>query len=116
MKRCRCKGVGMNRNIALSVVLASAVLNLCIIQAGAQKGSAPAPVPEYKPGQVWTYNTASGADNSRIVILRLDPAGKKGRVVHVRIDNIPLPNCGGFHLTTAIGHVAISEGALRRST
>ena len=91
-------------------------LFLSVFPAGAQQITAQVALPDYKPGQVWTYKTAPGADDSRIVILRVEPASKKGRVIHVRIENLPLPNCGGFHLTTAIEHLAISEKALRQST
>jgi hypothetical protein len=106
----------VNRNFAFSRVLTSFLLVLCMSQAGAQQSPAPLTVPDYKAGQVWTYKTAPGAEDSRIVILRLEPAGKKGRIIHVRVENLPLPSCGGFHLTTAIEHLAISEEALRHST
>jgi hypothetical protein len=105
----------MKTSVSASVVLTSVILALGMSQAGAQQSSSTA-FPEYKPGQVWTYKTAPGAENSRVVILRVESAGKKGRVVHVRIENMPVPSCGGFHLTTAIEHLAVSEKALRKST
>jgi hypothetical protein len=105
------KEVGVNRTFAFSRVLTSFLLVLCMSEAGAQQDPPPLTVPDYKAGQVWTYKTAPGAEDSRIVILRLEPAGKKGRIIHVRVENLPLPSCGGFHLTTAIEHLAISEEA-----
>ena len=71
---------------------------------------------EYKVGQVWNYKTAPGAEESRLVILNVESQGKKGNLVHIRIENIPTPNCAGFHLTTAIEHLAVPEKILRKST
>jgi hypothetical protein len=71
---------------------------------------------EYKAGQVWKYKTALGAEESRVVVLKVELQGKKGNLVHIRIDNMPLPSCNGMHLTTAIEHLAVPEKDLRKST
>jgi len=71
---------------------------------------------EYQPGQVWEYKTAPGAEQSTVLILKVDPAGKAGSLIHVRIENLPLPSCGRFHLTTVIEHLAVTEKMLRKST
>ena len=79
----------------------------------AQVGSAAAP--EYKAGQVWKYKTAPGIGDSTVVILKVD-TDEKSNLIHIRIDGIPLPSCGGLHPTISIEHLAITEKALRKST
>jgi hypothetical protein len=106
----------MKKHVSSSALLMAFILVFGISLARTQQTAPSTTVPEYKPGQVWTYKTASGAEGSRVVILKIEPSGKKDRLVHVRIDNMPLPSCGGFHLTTAIEHLAVSEKALRKST
>lgn len=97
----------------------AAVLLLCVTfcsgvsQSEAQEASQPV---EYKAGQVWKYKTAPGAENSTVIILKVEASGKKGNVVHIRIDNMPFQNCGGFHLPGTLDHLAVSEKALRKST
>jgi hypothetical protein len=71
---------------------------------------------EYRPGQVWDYKTARGTEGSRIVILDVQSQGNKGNLVHIRIENIPIPGCGGLRLTTVIQHLAVPEKVLRKST
>ena len=68
----------------------------------------------FKAGQVWSYKTAPGAEESKVLILQVE-SGKKGVVVHVRIDDIPVPGCGSFRIKTSIEHIAITEKTLRNS-
>jgi hypothetical protein len=64
---------------------------------------------EYKPGQVW--ETGFGPT---VTILKVEELPKVGSVVHVRIDNVPVQNCGGFHLTRTIEHMALAEKVMRK--
>jgi hypothetical protein len=64
---------------------------------------------EYKPGQVW--ETGFGPT---VTILKVEELPKFGKVVHVRVDNIPVQNCGGFHLTRTIEHMALTEKMMRK--
>jgi hypothetical protein len=82
----------------------------------AQVRSASTTAPEYKAGQVWKYKTAASVDDSVLIILKVETGGKKDNLVHIRIDGMPLPSCGGFHLTTSIEHLAVTEKALRKTT
>src|SRR5437763_10885038 len=99
----------------LNCVLAVALLLSGGTTVAAQTGAKNLP-PEYKPGQVWDYRTAAGAEESRIVVLDVDARSKKGKLVHIRIENLPVPSCGGIHLTTAIEHLAVPEKLLQKST
>ena len=87
-----------------------------VAAAGAQQGSTQAAPAEYKIGQVWDYKTPHGAEGSRIIILAVQSQGNKGKLVHIRIENIPVPDCGGLRLTTAIEHLAVLDKFLRKST
>ena len=67
---------------------------------------------DYKPGQVWQY---SGGQEV-ITVLKVDEVHKFGRVVHVRIDNVPATSCQGIVLTTSIEHLALTEKMMRKSS
>jgi hypothetical protein len=64
---------------------------------------------EYRPGQVW--ETGFGPI---VTILKVEELPKVGMVVHVRIDNVPVQNCRGFHLTRTIEHMALAEKMMRQ--
>ena len=65
---------------------------------------------EYKPGQVWTI----GHDIT-VTILAVEDVRRVGKVVHVRVDKIPLQSCGEIHLTRTIEHLALTEKMMRKS-
>jgi hypothetical protein len=65
---------------------------------------------EYKSGQVW--KTSRGVT---VTILAVEDVRRTGKVVHVRVDNIPLQSCGDVHLTRAIAHLAFTEKMMRKS-
>jgi hypothetical protein len=70
----------------------------------------------FAPGQVWTYNTRSGEEASRIVICRVETDPKLGQVVHIHVNGVRLKNDrvpGGF--SDQIGHMPYSGKALRES-
>ena len=58
----------------------------------------------FKSGQVWMMGQAI-----TVTILAIEDVHKLGRVVHVRVDKIPLQSCGEVHLTRAIEHLAVTE-------
>ena len=107
----------MDSGLSMSpALLLSAVLMFGYSAAPAQQVPADKAKVEYQPGQVWEYKTAPGAEQSTVLILKVDPAGKAGSLIHVRIENLPLPSCGRLHLTTVIEHLAVTEKMLRKST
>jgi hypothetical protein len=66
---------------------------------------------EYKSGQIWT--TAFGPT---ITILKVEDLPKLGKVVHIRVDDIPNGGCGSDHLlTSSIEHLAVTEKMVRKS-
>lgn len=103
----------MKAKLALSVVF-----SLCVAfsEGQVQTASVIDASTQYKAGQVWKYKTARGAEESRIVILEVQSREKNGSLVHVRIENLPVPHCAGLHFATTIGHLAVPEKVLRKST
>lgn len=67
----------------------------------------------YKVGQVWTMAPLDHVIT--VTILGTDDVHRVGKVVHVRVDQIPWQSCGDVHLTRAIEHLAISEPMMRKS-
>jgi hypothetical protein len=65
---------------------------------------------EYKTGQVW--KTGFGPT---VTILKVEDLSKIGKVIHVRIDNVPDGTCGPVQLTKSIEHLALTEKMVRRS-
>jgi|SRR5271155_4333377 len=99
------------RNLGLVVFsLSLSILPTAVAQrdAGPPSGSNSKTI-EYKSGQVW--ETGFGPI---VTILKVEELPKVGRVVHVRIDNVPVQNCGGFHLTRTIEHMAMAEKMMRQ--
>jgi len=108
----------MSRDLSLTVFLLSLVLLLACLPTQAQQipvASKSEPI-DYKAGQVWGYKTAPGAEGSTLVILKIESVGKKGSLIHVRIENIPGSSCGSVHLTDTIEDLAVTEKMLRKST
>ncbi len=104
----------MKRGLLLSAITSIVVL-FCGTSVMAQQAP-PVASKEYNAGQVWKYRTAPGAEESWIVILKVESRRRKGDLVHIRIENMPLASCNGMHFTTAIEHLAVPEKDLRKST
>jgi hypothetical protein len=94
--------------VPLSLVVLIAV---SLSTAGQSKtdGTPPKPI-VFKLGQVWTMD-----QGITVTILAVEDIHKVGKVVHVRLDNIPWQSCGNFHLTRAIEHIAVTEQMLVNS-
>jgi hypothetical protein len=65
---------------------------------------------DYKLGQVWTMNGGITA-----TVLAIEDVRKVGRVIHIRVDNIPWQSCGNVHLTRTIEHMAVTEKMMLKS-
>src|SRR5689334_6567713 len=99
--------------------LAIAFLAICFLTFGflrlsGQEQAKPSLQPQFEPGQIWKYKTAPGEEGATLLILRVEAKEKKGNVIHIRVDNIPVP-CGNLHVTTTFEHVAVTDKALRQS-
>jgi hypothetical protein len=65
---------------------------------------------EYRSGQLWT--TAQGIGVS---VLAVEDVQRVGKVVDVRVGNIPYQSSGDIHLTRAIEHIALTGKMMRKS-
>jgi len=88
---------------------------VAVIAAAASTASAQSPdgkdKPDYKAGQVWL-----SVGGETITVLKVDDAHRIGHVIHIRVDNVPVPACQGIHLTRTIDHIALTEKMMRKSS
>jgi hypothetical protein len=80
------------------------------LTAQAQTDSSNPETVDYTPGQVWAMN-----QGITITILAIEDVHRVGKVVHVRVDKVPLQSCGDIHLTRVIEHLAITEKMMLKS-
>ena len=72
--------------------------------------------PELKSGQIWEYNTRSGEEASRVIILKVEDHGKRGKVVHIAVHGLKIKNIhidGG--ISKEIGHLPFDKESLLKS-
>lgn len=72
---------------------------------------------KYRAGQVWSYKTRTGEENSRIYIVKVDTDGELGSIFHIYVDGIAiknphLPNGGS---QTSLPHSPVSAETLDAS-
>ncbi len=102
----------------LTVLLLLAVITLSQgFAADAPKCAQPKVVadPTYKPGQVWSYKTRPGDEESTITILRVESTPKLGIIVHVKIEGFKLENCTGAKGSSVMDHAPFTKAAINKS-
>jgi hypothetical protein len=100
----------MKPRMVLPLVVVLLVASLPRVMAQSQSDGSRLRTVEYKPGQVWTMNRGI-----TVTILAIEDVHKVGKVVHVRVDKIPLQSCGDINLTRAIEHLAVTEKMMLKS-
>ena len=68
----------------------------------------------FQPGQVWRYHARPGEDSSTLTVLKVETHPKTGVIVHVGVTGVHVRTPGSDY-TSELGHLPISEDALRRS-
>jgi hypothetical protein len=68
----------------------------------------------FQPGQVWQYHTRPGEDASTLTVLKVETHPKSGIIVHIAVSGVRVRTPSGDY-TTELGHLPLSEDALRRS-
>jgi hypothetical protein len=68
----------------------------------------------FQPGQVWHYRTRAGEDSSTLTVLKVETHPKTGVIVHIGVSGVHVATPGGGS-TSELGHLPLSEDALRRS-
>jgi hypothetical protein len=96
----------MRRSVFWTVVMIAAAVSTASAQAPGGKDK-----PDYKAGQVWLL-----VGGGTITVLKVDEVHRIGRVIHIRVDNVPVPACQGIHLTRTIDHIALTEKMMRKSS
>jgi hypothetical protein len=71
---------------------------------------------QFEPGQVWTYHTRPGEEDSRLTIVKVEPHDKLGTIVHIRVDGVAQKNPhapGG--VSRVIHHMPFAAEAISKS-
>jgi hypothetical protein len=70
----------------------------------------------FEPGQVWTYHTRPGEEESRLTVVKVEPHDKVGTIVHIRVDGVAQKNPhapGG--VSRVIHHMPFAAEAIDKS-
>ena len=75
-----------------------------------------AEVSEFFAGQVWTYTTRSGEDDSRLVVCKVEHNAKLGSIIHIHVEGVAIksPSSPGG-VSDVVGHMPFAEESLRES-
>jgi hypothetical protein len=74
------------------------------------------PMSMFQPGQVWTYRTRPGEENSRLVVCQVDWDIHFGFTVHVAIDGVAIKSrFERSGLMDSVPHMPFAEEALKNS-
>jgi hypothetical protein len=71
---------------------------------------------EYSEGQVWSYKTRSGEENSTVLINKIELNEKLGKIYHISLNEVKVKNphiAGG--LSSDLPHFPVSEETLKKS-
>jgi hypothetical protein len=72
-------------------------------------------IPDFAPGQEWSIKSASPT-TAKVVIGRLETWDHSKIIVHVSINDVPVPrDVAGAVATTSIGHMPFDKAALAAS-
>jgi hypothetical protein len=70
----------------------------------------------YRAGQVWTYHTRPGEEDSRVWILKVEHYEKAGTIVHIMVDNVRVNiTVDQGEADQVISHMPFAQAALDRS-
>jgi hypothetical protein len=70
----------------------------------------------FLPGQLWTYDTRPGEENSRLTILAVEANENRGAIVHIRVDGVAEKNpYAPDGVSRVIHHMPFAEVALEKS-
>lgn len=107
----------IHRSLAALAVLFAIVTTARGIAPDAPKCATPTVVddPTYKPGQVWSYKTRPGDEESTLTILKVETTPKLGTIVHVQIQKWRLQNCKGNTGDSTMDHAPFSRAAIDKS-
>ncbi len=70
---------------------------------------------KFHVGDVWSYVTREGEEQSRLTVVRIDESPELGVIVHIGVDHVRLANCHGGPEPEAIPHMPFARAALESS-
>lgn len=71
---------------------------------------------DYAAGQVWSYKTRPGEENSTVLINKVETDAKLGKIFHISVNGVKVKNrhvAGG--ISTELPHLPVSEKTLKKS-
>ena len=75
-----------------------------------------APPPEFAAGQVWSYRTRPGEEDSALLINRVEPHEKLGPIFHISLSGLRVPDAQAPDgLMRELPHCPVSLKTLRES-
>jgi hypothetical protein len=70
----------------------------------------------FKPGQVWTYHTRPGEEDSRLLVVKVEPHDKLGTIVHIRVEGVAQKNPHAPEgVSSVIHHMPFAAEAISKS-
>ncbi len=70
----------------------------------------------YEEGQIWSYKTREGEENSTVLINKVEEHDKLGKIFHISIDGVRVKNPHApSGLSQALPHFPVSEETLKIS-
>ena len=71
---------------------------------------------EYEKGQLWSYKTRTGEEQSNVLINKIEKDSRLGLIFHVSINNVVLKNpIANGNISTDLPHFPVSETTLNES-
>jgi hypothetical protein len=70
----------------------------------------------FAAGQVWSYHTRPGEEDSRLTVVKVEPNERLGTLVHVRLDGVAQKNPHAPDgVSRVVHHMPFAEAAIERS-
>lgn len=70
-------------------------------------------MPQFQPGQVWTYQHRPGEEGSRLTVLLVEPQPNLGSIIHIRLEGLTVKNPSAPDgVARAIAHLPYAEASL----
>lgn len=71
---------------------------------------------KYKVGQMWSYRTRPGEENSFFIIVKIENHPDFGNIIHVAVQNLKIKNPKSVSIISEVSHLPFSEAAINQST
>ncbi|RZK27973.1 MAG: hypothetical protein EOO61_22705 [Hymenobacter sp.] len=70
----------------------------------------------YKVGQVWAFKSRPSEPNAKLTIVKIEPDGKLGNIIHVYVDSVKIKTSAKpVKYSHVVSHMPFSEAAIDSS-